>query len=145
MRAEVFDALDGPVLLREALSGIPPERFGSLRLGLGCWVALRAFEYPVDRFWQAGLREEAVVAEAAPDTTSMVVWRRAEEVLHRRLELREEQALGLVAGKIRFSELCDWAARQVGDAEAPALTAGWLERWIADGLLCGAEARLIEG
>jgi hypothetical protein len=144
-RAEVFDALDGPLLLREALSGITPERLGALRLGLGCWVALRAFEYPVDRFWQTGLRGETVVAEAVPDSTSMVVWRRNEEVLHRRLEPREQQALDLVAGKVRFSELCDWAARQVGDAEAPAQAAGWLERWTADGLLCGSEARLTEG
>ena len=61
-RADVFDALDGPALAREELSGVSPEQFGSLRLSLGSWVLLRAFEYPVDQLWRSGMREAGGVS-----------------------------------------------------------------------------------
>jgi len=32
---------------------------------------------------------------------------------------------------------CEWAATQVDENDAPTLAAGWLEGWIADGLLRG--------
>ncbi len=138
-RAEVFDAPDGPVLAREELIGMAPEQLGSVRLCLGSWVLLRVFEYPVDQLWQTGIRAEELASQPASASTAMLVWRREEEVRHRCLELREHEALALVGAELRFAELCEWAASQVEDCDAPALAAGWLERWTADGLLRGVD------
>ncbi|MEO1936100.1 MAG: hypothetical protein ABGX04_15090 [Myxococcales bacterium] len=55
--------------------------------------------------------------------------------MHRRVELPEKAALALLYEGIRFDGLCEWAALEIGEAEAPAQAAGWLERWIQDGLL----------
>ena len=136
-RAEVFDATDKAVLARAELASLAPEGFASLRLGLGPWVALRAFEHPVDRLWRAAIRGESSDPEAPGTTTRMVVWRNNEQVLHRRLERLESDALMRVQLGTGFAELCAWAGRQVTESDAPALAAGWLEKWLADGLLLG--------
>lgn len=134
-RIDVFDMADGAVLARESLASLTPEKFGSLFLRLGAWAQLRSFGYPVDRIWTSANRGEEMASEAPAVTTHAVIWRKNEAVLHRRIEGHEEAALALVGRGIRFDELCEWAGTKVGDAEAPALAAGWLERWLADGLL----------
>lgn len=137
-RIDVFDVADGSVLARQSLIGMAPKEFGSLRLFLGPWVLLRVFEYPVDRIWSSATRGEKHDSDRAAARTSVLVWRNQETVLHRRLESREEAALLLVGRGISFEGLCEWTAEQIGEAEAPAETSGWLERWVGDGLLVGS-------
>ena len=134
-RVDAFDAADRPVLAREALALLAPEKFGSLALCLGPWAQLCAFEHPVDRFWALATRGEKVIAEAPTRSTSLLVWRKDEAVVHRRVEPLEEAALTLLGLGTRFDSLCEWAATETGESEAPALAAGWLEQWIADRLL----------
>ena len=134
-RVDAFDASDRPVLAREALALLAPEKFGSLVLCLGPWAQLCAFEHPVDRFWALAIRGEKVIAEAPTRSTSLLVWRKDEAVVHRRVEPLEAAALTLLGLGTRFDSLCEWAATETGESEAPARAAGWLEQWIADGLL----------
>jgi hypothetical protein len=134
-RVDVFDVADGAVLMRESLASLAPEEFGSLLLRLGPWARPRSFAYPVDRIWTSVNRGEEMASEVAPSATNALIWRKNEAVLHRRVEGHEEGALALVCRGIRFDDLCEWAATKVGDAEAPAQAAGWLEQWVADGLL----------
>ena len=149
MRAEVFDASDHPVQTREALSALGPEEWVSLPLRLGPWVIVRSFDHPVDLLWREAIRNESDdspfplsesptsrTSSATPDsTTRMIVWRRQEEVLHRRLDDLEDDALAHVQLGVDFAELCEWTATRVGESEAPNRAAGWLEQWLADGLL----------
>jgi hypothetical protein len=132
---DVFDVADGAVLMRESLASLAPEEFGSLLLRLGPWARPRSFAYPVDRIWTSVNRGEEMASEVAPSATNALIWRKNEAVLHRRVEGHEEAALALVCRGIRFDDLCGWAATKMGDAEAPAQVAGWLEQWVADGLL----------
>jgi len=134
-RIDVFDAVDGSVLTREALANFAPSDFGGLFLCLGPWVLLRAFEHPVERLWRVGIHEKGIVNEEMTGGTRMLIWRRDERVLHRSLELREEAALALLSLGSRFDELCEWAAVEIGEDEAPARAAAWLEQWLSDGLL----------
>jgi hypothetical protein len=134
-RVDVFDVADGIVLTRASLASLAPEQFGSLFLCLGRWTRLRAFEYPVDRIWASVNRGEEFNPEETVSATSVLVWRKEEAVLHRRVEKLEESALALVGRGIRFDDLCEWAATEIGESEAPALAAGWLGQWVADGLL----------
>ena len=47
----------------------------------------------------------------------------------------EAAALTMLGLGTRFDSLCEWAATETAESEAPELAAGWLEQWIADGLL----------
>lgn len=134
-RVDVFDAADGSVLAREALASLAPEEFGSLLLCLGPWALLRSFEHVVDRIWASATRGQELVFEELVGRSNVLIWRKDEAVLHRRIEPREAAALAELRRGIRFEALCEWAAAQIGDSEAPAQVAGWLERWVADGLL----------
>jgi hypothetical protein len=134
-RVDAFDAADRPVLVREALALLAPEKFGSLVLCLGPWVQICAFENPVDRLWALATHGEKVIVEAPMGSTSLLVWRKDEAVVHRRVEPLEEAALTMLGLGTRFDSLCEWAAIEAGESEAPAQAAGWLEQWIADGLL----------
>jgi hypothetical protein len=141
-RVDVFDIEDGQVLVREALASLAPEQFGSLTLAMAPWAVVRSFDHPVDALWKAGMRNEALsieedAIEADAEPVRLLIWRREERVRHRRLAGLESSALGLVREQTTFAELCEWAATQVEESEAPALAAGWLERWITDGLLRG--------
>jgi len=134
-RVDVFDAADGSVLARESLASLAPEEFGSLLLCLGPWALLRSFEHVVDRIWASATRGEELIFEELVGRSNVLIWRKDEAVLHRRIELREEAALAQLRRGIRFEGLCEWAAAEIGESEAPAQVAGWLERWVADRLL----------
>jgi hypothetical protein len=137
-RVDVFDIEDGRVLERDALTALAPEEFGSLKLTLGPWAVVRSFEHPVDDLWKVGLRnDESAVPQASAEPVSLLIWRRSERVRHRRLGMLELSAVSLVEQQTSFAALCEWAATQVDENDAPALAARWLERWIADGLLSG--------
>lgn len=134
-RVDVFDVADGAVLTRASLASLAPEEFAAQSLRLGPWARLRCFEYPVDHIWAAANRGEEIDPAQTASTTHLLVWRKEEAVLHRRVEQHEEAALALVRRGIRFDELCEWAATEIGESEAPAQAAGWLGQWVADGLL----------
>jgi len=138
-RVDVFDVADGAVLTRASLASLAPEEFGALSLRLGPWARLRSFEYPVDHIWAAANRGEEINPDEAASTTNALVWRKEEAVRHRRVEQREDAALALVCRGIRFDELCEWAATEIGESEAPAQAAVWLGQWVADGLLVAPE------
>ena len=151
-RNDMFDAADGKLLERELLTSLAPEAFASLRLCLGPWVSFRSYVHPVDRLWSQGRRENGfsstdvagVLAregsEGSNDPIVLLVWRKAERVFHRRLEPGEASALALLSLGTSFGELCEWAADEIGESEAPARSAGWLARWLEDGLLVAVEA-----
>lgn len=134
-RVDAFDGPDGSVLEREALASLSPAEFGGLFLCLGSWVLLRSFDHRVERIWRAATEAEPIQSSEAPESTIVLVWRKSEEVVHRRLESLEAAALTLLVPGIRFEELCDWVATRIGEEKAPVRAAGWLEQWLADGLL----------
>jgi hypothetical protein len=136
-RVDVFDVGNGQVLTRDALVGLAPEEFASLRLALAPWAIVCSFEHPVDALWTAGIRDEEPPITDGSDPLSLLVWRRDERVRHRRLETLESLALRVLEEPTSFANLCEWAADRVGEADAPALAAGWLEKWVAEGLLSG--------
>ena len=149
-RNDVFDAPDRPVLEARELGSLSPEDFAALPLCLGPWVSFRSYDHPVDRLWSRGIREEGIdsldvaneIVAGDGDRSAeggarieLLVWRKAERVLHRRLDRHEAAALAHLSLGTRFDALCEWAADEIGESEAPARAAGWLARWLEDGLL----------
>jgi hypothetical protein len=138
-RIDVFDAADGSVLTREALTSIAPGDFGALFLRLGPWVSLRTFAHPVERLWRVGIHEQGPRLGDVTGEAHLLIWRRDERTLHRSVDPHEEGALALLSPGSRFDALCEWAGVRMGDEEAPSRAAAWLEQWLSDGLLIVAD------
>jgi Putative DNA-binding domain len=126
---DAFDAPDAPALSREALSGLAPEAWEHLALRLHPAAALLELAWPVQRLREAVDARAALSAAAlVPEPTHLCVSRRGERVRFRAVSAQEAELLaGLRAGG-RFGALC----ARLDDAAA---AAGYLSRWVEDGLL----------
>jgi hypothetical protein len=135
-----FDAADAEPLRREDLAAVPLAEWEQLALALHPSVRTLRLGWPV-----AALREafdaDAVPlhAPASPGPCAVVVWRRVERVFFRSAEPLELELLEALRAGARFGALCERAAREVGEAEAPARAAGWLAAWVGTGLLVRPE------
>jgi len=161
-RGEVFDSRDSPIAGPEQYARVEPEAWAEIPLRLVPAVRLLALEWPVHEFQRAlrsgsvdeprgsgaseGLRlperdrspeQAATPVDLSPRTTRLCVWRREERVFQRALEPLEAAALEHAREGVRFGELCELAARHLGDVEAPAHAAGWLASWLQGHLLAG--------
>jgi hypothetical protein len=132
--SEAFDAANAPGAQAEPLARLAPQEWGSLQLALRPDVRLLQLAWPVHTLCVAE-RNRRPHPAIAPEATALCIWRREERVFHRTLDPLEAEALGAIAGGSPFGALCEQLAEQLGDAEAPARAAGWLARWIGDGLL----------
>ena len=142
---EVFDAKDARATSRADLEGVEPELWESLALRLVPAVRLLALRWPVHllrRAWRA-LEEPIAAGLALPGiaaaATALCVWRREEQIHERPIDTLEAEALRTLADGIRFGALCERIAARVGDDEAPARAAGWLARWVEDGLVAATD------
>jgi len=137
-RGLAFDAADAPELAADALSAVPAERWGRLRLELSPSFRIAELTTPAHKLWQALERgEERPVLAAEP--TEVLVWRRGFAVYHRPAAGEEAALLRRVQAGARFGEICERLAASRGDGD-PAVRAAFrfLSTWIEQGLLCGA-------
>ncbi len=147
-RVQMLDAADEQPLTREALAEIALDRWPALRFVASQTVRVRATSRPFSPMY-AMCREGQSLGYArrrhprAPSHT--LIWRRGLEVVHRELEPGEARALhALIAGE-SFLGICAAASGAespdgvAGDAAAPVEVAGWLRRWVDDGLILAVE------
>ena len=137
---EAFYAADAPVLAREDLGAVAPERWGDLRFEPAPSLRLLACAWPVHSVRERFDREDADTAwdEAPPlasDPTQISVWRLAERVRYRAIPRLELEALGAATAGESFVVICDRLASAVGEAEAPAQAASLLASWVSDGVV----------
>jgi len=142
---EAFDAVDGSVLARETLAGLPPEAWGELRFDTTPSLQLLALAWPVNSIRERYDAEDddATWAEPpalSPESTHVRVWRNEERVRYRAISKLEADALAAVQRGEPFGALCERLAGAVGDAEAAPRAAGLLEAWLTAGLLAGLVA-----
>jgi hypothetical protein len=137
---EAFEAPDAPILAREDLAALAPERWSSLRFETAPSLRLLACRWPVQRVRERfdaeggeGGWEEAPALAAEP--TWLRVFRRDERVLHRAISELEFEALGRARAGAPFGALCERLASAVGDTEAAPRAAAFLASWVSDGLL----------
>lgn len=133
---EVFDARDAEVATREDYAAVAPERFVSLGFELQPSARRLVLAWPVLEIRMAHDQETPIELPAATQGPEHAfVWRQDERVFYRRLGADEADALEGVSQGASFAELCERAARHVGEESAPGHVAGWLARWLADGCL----------
>jgi hypothetical protein len=144
---EVFDAADRSSADRESLATRAPADWDSLPLVLAPAVRLLRLRWPVPELCaarrdertlplsQSSQSSQSPLSKFEPCATDVCIWRHDERAFHRTLDRLEADALAEVQRGIRFGRLCEQLAQQLGDSDAPGRAAGWLARWIDDGLL----------
>jgi hypothetical protein len=133
---DAFDAADAPLLARETLAQLPPAEWSALRLRLAPSVRRLALAWPVLPLRAAYEQDAPLPAPPSePQPNALLVWRRDEVVRWRELDPLEAALLESVESGADFEALCQRAAREVGEPEAPASAAAHLSTWLASGLL----------
>jgi hypothetical protein len=135
-RLDAFDAADSPVVGREALAALAPERWGVLRLRFVPSLRLLRLAWPVEKLWAAHERGEPA-PELAPLAHAACVWRRDERVLHRSLGALEGACLAAAGSGESFGALCERVSMAHGEDAAPAFAAGLLAGWLDAGMVAG--------
>ena len=142
VQADLFDAPDAAVATSRSFQALPAEEWAKARLKLVPAAARLTLDWPVHRLcasWQGAPASVAGPEAVSPERTELLVWRASETVSYRPLETAEAEALSRVARETSFGEVCEAAADDVGDQEAPARAANWLARWLEDELLVASD------
>ena len=132
-QTEVFDAPDARPLDRASLANLSPEAWPGLRLSPVPALRLLELRAPVHTLPDGAGPDEAGGLGTRP--TRICVWRQDERVRFRELLPPEDEALPAALSGAPFGEVCALVAASVGEEAAAAHAAGFLARWIADGLL----------
>jgi hypothetical protein len=133
---DVFDAPDAPVLERSKLAAVPPDRWQELRFELGSALRLLLLDWPVHRVREAW-DSDLPLPPLDPASTRVLVYRRGDEVLHRGVSDAEARALQCMREGAELAAVCARVAEITSEEDAPARVHAMLERWLADGILCG--------
>jgi hypothetical protein len=133
-RLEMVDGPDAETLTLEALRARPPADFAALRLRLVPCHALIPVQHDVAALWRA---DDPAAEEPAPARTTLLVWRRELEILHRAVADGDEAdwLRRLESGDVAFENICAALARGRTDEAAAARAFELIGRWASDGLL----------
>lgn len=142
---DAFDAVDAPVLQRDALAGLPAAQWPALKLALHPTVQRLALRWAVEPAWlalrlakdglQAGTSDAPELAAPEPLAHELLVWRQGLDTRWRSLPPDEAALLQALAEGRDFSALCALAAERVPADQALPQVVGLLQQWLADGLL----------
>jgi hypothetical protein len=133
-RVEVFDAPDAAPMTTDHLRAVSPTEWPSLRLRLAPSVRILELRHAIDLVWRA-LQDTSQCPGAPLDPTSLVVYRRAHVVYHRRVEAREGEALRQVSQGATFSDVCEVFADAESVDRAAQRAFDAMAQWMADGLM----------
>jgi len=121
------------VLAVSHLARVSPERWPALVFQPHPSVRLIRLEWAVEPTLRAlNERPDAETTPPEPAPHATLVWRRDLSPQFRSLEATEAAALELLLAGACFGRLCESAA---AGEDAAARVAGWLQRWVADGVL----------
>jgi hypothetical protein len=132
-RVAVFGAADDAPLALADLQALAPDDWPALRLALVASTARVDTSHAVAEYWSSS----PPAREPAAGEERYLVWRIGfgPGADHRRLDPLESVLLDGVALGETFASLCERAAATVGEATAAEQTAGWLLRWVRDGVV----------
>lgn len=130
-----FDAADDPVAGLESMANVAPEAWAGLRFTLHPAVRRLALRWNMPQVWQALEAGETPELEQSEAPVSWLLWR-ADLLTHwRSLGEDEAWALDAVGEDSNFGELCEGLCQWHDPAAVAMQAAGFLKRWLTDGLL----------
>ena len=133
---EVFDAADAEPLGRDALLGVAPDAWETLRLGFHPSLRRLSFEWNAVAVWQALSADEEPPAPVQADAPmAWLIWRQNLLNYFRSLSAAELAALDAARRGAIFAELCAVLGEHVAEADVPLTAASFLNGWLASGLV----------
>lgn len=157
--AEVFIERDSPTLDPEELKSLPQERLAEARFEVIPALRLHAFEWPINRLYQAlnervagdddsasgddedpgAWRLPAAPVPLVPEATWLAVFRSDFKVWRLELDLARYVLLDALREGATLGEALQRTAETPGVeiAEVAAKLHGWFQEWSADGLFAG--------
>jgi hypothetical protein len=134
-----FDAADAVPLAAADVAQLAPQAWEALALDWHPSVWLLPLHWNAVALWQA-LGAQQTPPEAAPSAAAVtwLVWRRGEQPHFRSLTEGEAVALSRIGGGATFGAVCAAAIEQASEqasADAVPALAGYLQHWLAQGVL----------
>jgi hypothetical protein len=141
-QGEVFDAADAPSAGLDAMSKIPGDAWGGMRLEFH--PAVRR----VDLWWNAPAIAQAVDEKKkkrpkparGAKLQPWLLWRRALEIRWRSLGADEAAAIDAAREGETFADVCERLCEWIAPDRAALHAASLLKRWLADGLITAVRA-----
>lgn len=140
-RGRAFDASDSTVTKSDALAKLPADQWPILKITFHASARRVAFGWNTEELWRsinAGQSLPPPARRAEP--AQVCVWRRDLTLYWRILDAAEAWAMKNFERGKNFSEVCDGLCEFHAQADVPAAAAGYLSRWIGEGLV--ADIRL---
>lgn len=129
-----FDAADAAPLRAADLAALAPRDWGAMAFALHPSAQLLALRWNTVALWQAlAAQRTPPEAEEAAAPACWLVWRSDNQPHFRSLDALEAQALRGIGQGATFGAVCQAAA--AGDADATPRLAGYLQAWLAQGVL----------
>ena len=133
---DAFDAPDNHVVTVEDMARFAPEAWPLLRFEFHPSVQHLQLDWNAPRIW-AAIKDQQTppTPEKLEPPASWLVWRQNYQSYYRPLSGAEALALECARAGKNFAELCEDLCRQMAEEETAAAAAGFLHRWISDGLV----------
>ncbi|MEO6697102.1 MAG: DNA-binding domain-containing protein [Gammaproteobacteria bacterium] len=133
---DAFDAPDDQVVTVEDMARFAPEAWPLLRFEVHASVQHLKLNWNAPRIWAAIKDQQTPPApEKYEPPASWLVWRQNYQSYYRPLSGAEVSALECARAGKNFAEVCEDLCQQMAEEETAAVAAGFLHRWISDGLV----------
>lgn len=136
--ADAFDAPDAEPLQTTALAAVPATEWDALRFRLVPSCRILDLQWAVADVWtgvKGGGDPTSARIDGSVNPNAVIVWRQALRVFHRGLSRSERIAVGEITAGRAFGAVCERLAATEALESAATTLAGFLGRWIEDGLL----------
>ncbi len=133
---DAFDAENGTVVSLEDMARLAPDAWATMHFKMHDSVRRLEQAWNIQAIW-AALKEETT-PEAPQKTESpqaILVWRQELKTYFRSLALQEAYAFDAAREGHNFAALCEGVCEWVPEEQAAATTAGFLHRWVSDGII----------
>jgi hypothetical protein len=133
---DAFDAPDGSVVTVEDMGRYSPEAWPHLRFEFHASVQHLELTWNAPQIW-AAIKDRQIppAPEKLESPALWLVWRQDCQSYYRPLSDSEASALDCARAGKNFSEVCEDLCRQMAEGETAAVAAGFLHRWVSDGLV----------
>lgn len=136
-----FDAADAPVLDAAHLATLPAQDWTAEPLQAQAAMQMLTVRCNSLALWHALDQDQDVPpAEVLPSPVDVLVWRLEERPHFRSVAALEARALHGLARGASFEAICADLAEAQPDQDAAPLAAGFLRRWLDEGLLAASAA-----
>ncbi len=138
---DVFDAADAATLIAADLAAIAPEMWPELCFKLHPAVRCLDLTWNAPAIWKAiDEQRDPPAPQINAQITAWLVWRHDLKIYFRSLEVDEAWAIDALRRNTTFAELCAGLCEWVDESHAALRAAGFIQRWLTDGVLHDAAA-----